>query len=212
MSNRILYLPEENVVIAHWLGVEPVEEVPADLTLDLALEKLGQTKELHEYTSADAAVAVIALASIQKRLPDWMGEYRRKTSADGVSDHEPADRGVALMPVHLLTINWASSGPGFDWPVSYLATYLPLYEVYVVNSSADSDEMFGVCDLAIGSVAVTEDLREGAGAVIGRDWLKQYEECSQEKWEEIIDAGRITHGQAEAIAGGVWLSEECEDD
>ena len=197
MSNRTLYLPEENVVIAHWLGVEPVEEVPADLRPDLALEKLGQTKELHEYTRADAAVAVIVLTSIQKRLPDWMGQYRQKPAADGVSSHEPADRGVALMPVHLLTINWASSGPGFDWPVAYLATYLPLYEVYVVTSSADSDEIFGVCDLAIGSVPVTDDLRVAAGAVIGRDWKKQYEGWEQAKWEEIVDAGRITHGQVE---------------
>jgi hypothetical protein len=76
-----------------------------------------------------------------------------------------AHRKVELSPRHLLTINWADSGPGFSWPVAYYAVYVPGFDRTVVTASGDSPETFGACDVAVGHFGPEEILLQGSGAI-----------------------------------------------
>lgn len=79
------------------------------------MARLGVNREPFDlYTSLDAAVASIILLPVDKRLPQWTnGEL----SARGYTKPDrKLLRKVRLSPILLFSINWATSGPGFDWP------------------------------------------------------------------------------------------------
>jgi hypothetical protein len=91
---------------------------------------------------------------------------------------------------HLLTINWADSGPGFSWPVAYNATYVPGFDRSVVTASADCPEMFGgVCDVAISSFGPEVAIIQGCRDIIICDWSWQRAECDQQRWVYLCDTG-----------------------
>ena len=93
--------------------------------------------------SLSAAVAQILLDRVQDDLPNrTAGVGDRFVVARPILDRR-ARRKVELWPRHLMTINWADSGPGFSWPVAYKATYVPGFSRTVVTASADCPEMFG---------------------------------------------------------------------
>ncbi|MEK9720978.1 MAG: hypothetical protein VW257_08025, partial [Quisquiliibacterium sp.] len=117
------------------------------------------------------AVARICLNSRQRRLPQWAlvrdGEVTLARSYD-------ARRGVGLelAPQFLFMLNWADSGPGFSWPESYHATFLPGFNRWVVTMSVDSTDVWGCTDLAIGSFPSGSDIVRSSGRVIIRYWRK----------------------------------------
>jgi len=143
---------EEDLVLSDWVGTRPVEKIPPGLTVDEAMERLGYTEEAHNYRLEDAVVAGIVLERIQQRLPQWAAvdpdkpEGQRMRFAREYKDRT-ARRTVELNPRHLLTVNWADSGPGFSWPVAYYATWVPIYERYIVTASVTATSQSGTLGL-----------------------------------------------------------------
>ena len=116
-----------------------------------------------------------------------------------------ARRKIELWPHHLLTINWADSGPGLSWPVAYKATYVPLFDRTVVTASADCPESFGgVSDVAIGAFGPETSILEGSRRIIVSDWTNQWREHDQERWAYLFDTGMVSEAQADAWADEVW--------
>jgi hypothetical protein len=123
-----------------------------------------------------------------------------------------ARRKVELWPRHLLTINWADSGPGFSWPVAYTATYVPGFDHTVVTASADCPEAFGgACDLAIGAFGWETSTLDGSRRVIMSDWQRQRREHGQQCWAYLFDAGIVDKAEAEAWADVVWSDRDTSD-
>ena len=218
-----LFLPEEHLILADWLGVKPLErpecdEDGEDIYVDEALERLGLNKTVYEYSQSDAAVASIVLERIHNSLPQWLAtRYAHDPNKEteiilGRQPNNPdIDRTVQLVPRHLLTINWADSGPGFSWPVAYYATYIPLYDVHIVTESADCDDMFNVCDIAIGHFKVGEDIVEASLEVVKSEWEQQRDQMCQGKWAYVFDQGLISTERANKVRTQVWDEDELDD-
>jgi hypothetical protein len=213
-----LFLPEEHIVLADWLNVDPIERPGEETNVEEALERLGYDREVYQYSQTDAAVASIVLERIHNSLPQWAAvRYADDpdTETEILLGREPnnpdIDRTVQLVPRHLLTINWADSGPGFSWPVAYFATYIPLYDVHIVTESADSPDMFNVCDIAIGHFKVGEEITEASLEIIKADWTYQKGEWSQEPWVYLFDQGLVSTKQANEAREYVWKEETEED-
>src|SRR5215471_6807581 len=190
-----LFTSDEHAVLADWFGAKPPGSARDILPKDAA-ERLGFTKETFHYLLSDAVVAYIVLEQVEQRLPGWSG-----VTDDGefVTERQFRDisaiphRKIAVLPPrHLLTINWADSGPGYSWPVAYYVAWVPHYDRFVVTASADCPESFGYCDFAIGSFGIETPLKEGARRVICGDWQKLKSAWEQQRWEYLFDAGLIS--------------------
>lgn len=157
----------------------------------------------------EGAVAAILLRSIHKELPWCVGTGFGPES--GVRWKRPR-RGSTLssiLPIHLLTINWATSGPGVDWPESYYLSWVPIYDLYVVTVSADSEETLrGPVDLAIHSFAADGELMSEVKAALVSDWEMWRGEFEQDRWEDVRASGLVDREQAEKWANEVWCDEE----
>ncbi len=173
-----LFTNEEHAIISDWLDVDPQtcdDELPGSSD---ALEALGFIDKASAYSEYDAAVAAIVLERIQGRLPQW-GAVRHEPDGEAVVvlgrdiRDRLISRTVEMVPRHLLTINWADSGPGFSWPVAYHVTWLPFYDEFVVTQSADCPDAFGYCDFAIGHFPADTEVVSAAVAVVEADWQWQ---------------------------------------
>jgi hypothetical protein len=193
-----LFTADEHVVLCDWFGVDPrsFERSVWDI-----LDEWSIPEEIYRYSRPSAAVAQILLERIQDRLPQWVGP---NGGARPLFDRR-SHRKVELWPRHLLTINWADSGPGFSWPVAYNATYVPGFDRSVVTASADCPEMFGgVCDVAIGSFGPEVPIIQGCRDIMISDWGWQREECDQPRWAYLFDTGLVSKAEAQAWADEVW--------
>jgi hypothetical protein len=199
--------PDEEAIIARWLKPRSRASVAH---LRQAMRRLGVDREPTElYTALDSAVAKIVLLPVEQRLPQWSmisseepGRIlvgRRYTDPD-----RKLLRKVSLSPVLLFSINWASSGPDFDWPEAYHLTWLPTHSCFIVTSSADSDDCFGYCDFALGSVAAGGDVTAAACAVIARNWRRKRRLFNQPPWAHVVDAGTVSAAIAEDMADKIW--------
>jgi hypothetical protein len=211
-----LFTRSEHLVLSSWLEVRP----------DEARESLGrQNPPCWEITRVaqkmagstgnrcvDAAVATILLRSIEHRLPNWAAWSPETGVLLARNSHPRTDsRKLHLMPQHLFTINWASSGPGFSWPNQYNLCWVPLYERYVVTVSADSPEgLAGYTDLALGSFGAAEDIEDSVCAIVVGDWNEQLLEWQQQQWEYVLEPGLISTEALTEWAGEVW-GEESKD-
>ena len=198
---------DEEAIVTEWLNprsrasVEPLRE---------AMRRLGVVREPTDlFTALDAAVAKIALLPVEKRLPQW--SVRSATEPSGIlwarrytDPDRKLLRKVSLSPVLLFSINWASSGPGFDWPEAYHLTWLPTHSCFIVTSSADSEDCFGYCDFALGSVPAGGDITAVACAVISKNWRRKRRIASQPPWQTVLKAGKVTTTVAEAMRAKVW--------
>jgi hypothetical protein len=72
------------------------------------------------------AVARICLKSIQGHLPNFVA-FNRTVVIEGRRRERHPSRPVMLLSAHLFTINWATSGPGFEWPEAYRLTFIPSF-------------------------------------------------------------------------------------
>ena len=230
-----VFTPDELLVLNEWFGVElspsersalwsrrvvhptgrPDEEDEEDdvplFLVDRILDEWEIPKEIAEYQRIDVAVAQILLERVQERLPQWAA-----LTDDGVILARPildrrAQRKVELWPQHLLTINWANSGPGFSWPVAYSAIYVPGFDRTVVTASGDCPEAFGdASDIALGHFGPEETLLQGSGAIIRGDWRKRLDRGG-ERWVSLIAAGLVSKAEANAWADEVWLDRDDDD-
>ena len=144
-----------------------------------------------DYNAIENAVARIALAPVRASLPTW-GGYGKDgvfhSRQDENSDPLP-DRGYRSDPVHVLSINWASSGPGYAWPLKYYISWIPYYERYVATVSYDSPEIEGYLDLAIGILPEGASVEKELKSVIVRHWGRDAEYL--QGWEGVIDQGIV---------------------
>ena len=118
---------------------------------------------------------------VERQLPGWSaitddGEFVTERHFRDVSAI-PHRKVAVLPPRHLLTINWADSGPGYSWPVAYYVAWLPYYDRFVVTASADCPEGFGYCDVAIGSFGIETPLKALSGSE-----RKQHEIWATQLW------------------------------
>jgi hypothetical protein len=156
-------------------------------------------------------VARICLRSSTVKLPQWAS-----VSPAGVTlgRREPRRRSArrSLQPRHLLTINWADSGPGFSWPEAYHVTAPPGYGVCIVTASADSPDAYGYCDVAIGWFHGDVTDLEQSGECVRTWWHRQKVEGSLERWSWLFTTGDVDEEAAARWADEVWPSADDDDE
>lgn len=205
-----LYHPAELAIIADYLQIERAPEAAAidlgNLPAD-APEWLGNYSRLGDPARIDraAAVAHLVLERIQQRLPTFV----IGNESGWVSTREIASvptRDVAGLPLHLFTINWADSGPGFSWPEVYHVGWLPGFEVHVVTASVDDVDPYGFCDIALGHFPGGRSLLDGAREAILAH-RHQRDGCPEYCFEELWDTGLVDGGTVFEWSDSVWGEE-----
>ena len=197
-----LFTADEELVVTIWFEIDHPSYGPR---IDDIFDGWNIPSEIPDYRCIDAAVAQILLERIQEDLPNWTAlAGDRFVIARGNFDRR-ARRKIELWPHHLLTINWADSGPGFSWPVAYKATYVPVFDRTVVTASADCPELFGgVCDVAVGAFGSDTSFLEGSRRIITSEWTNQWREHNQKRWVYLFDTGIVSKAEADAWADEVW--------
>lgn len=210
-----LYAPIERALLSAYLQVpdpQPAGIAGLDVTTPVpdgwneARDGIGpRASELgSDNLMLENAVARICLESAQRSLPQW-AVVRDGTVTLGRRRSRPGRRARKLRPLHLFTINWGDSGPGFSWPEAYHVTWLPGYDVSIVTASADSPDTHGYCDFAIGWFeGPANNLARAADCLTGH-WITQKGYC-QERWAYLFDAGAFDEAAANALADAVWPS------
>jgi len=157
------------------------------------------------------AVAQILLHQVQDSLPQWAATTNDGTLITNRRRHK-RHKGARLhfAPRLLFSINWATSGPGFDWPEEYRITYLPGFDKYVFTASRDGDDMWGCADHAIGAAEKSDSIQEAARKILTGYWRTQAEKGGQQRWENCLAEGLVNRRTALAWADEVWadLGEE----
>jgi hypothetical protein len=201
-SSVNLFTANEELVLAAWFEID---HPPSGRRIDEIFDGWNIPSEIPDYRRIDIAVAQILLERILDDLPNWTAlAGDRFVIARGNFDR-PARRKIELWPRHLLTINWADSGPGFSWPVAYKATYLPVFDRTVVTASADCPESFGgVSDVAIGAFGSASSVLEGSRRIIISNWMNEWREHNQDRWVYLFDTGIVSKAEADAWADEVW--------
>ncbi len=141
------------------------------------------------------------------RLPQWGPVYRDGDFVYARKLKRVPVRRVVVVPRHLLTINWAYSGPGIPWPEAYHATFIPGFDRYIVTASRDSEDLYGCCDNAIGWFDAHTDWKESAKAIVSAWWAMR-RDYGQESWVELLDAGSFGEADAHALREAIWPEEE----
>jgi hypothetical protein len=163
-----LFTSVEHAILAEWFGQK--RSAAARIKLDDALIQLGFGEQCEPYSQTDTAVAHIVLEAIEDRLPVWV----HWTGDDLIKarmyrePHEKPRRQAVLLPSELFAINWASSGPGFDWPVHYHLVWTPIYERFVLTASADCSDCFGYADFALGHFGRNDNVGQSVLQIIRR--------------------------------------------
>ena len=217
MALRQLYYPVEQALLCDYFDEGRPEELfeldiwepdplAPDKTVHLEQPRCSGVEGLD--LALENAVARIALTRVQERLPQWF------TSRDGkpISGRQLraiADRDLLLLPLHLFTLNWADSGPGFSWPESYHVTWFPLFNRYVVTASADCPDVWGYEDRALGHFGPEKNPIEGAREVITRFWRWQLDDYDKSRWAYLFFHGAVSNAEANAWADAVWGAEAC---
>jgi hypothetical protein len=200
-----LFTREEHALLTVWLGVMPAEAKEC-FGRDLTIEQVSARYTRGESgTDLQGQVATVLLRSIEDRLPNWLA-WLEEGSISGRTPKRHIDRRKLHMPgQHILTINWADSGPGFSWPMEYNLIRLPLYDRYVVTASGDSEDYFyGQADMALGSFPTRASVLSNVRKIILSDWRMQKEEGSQERWEELLEPGMVDEETAMRWRKRVW--------
>ena len=208
-----LFTAVEHAVLAKWFR-QRKPAAAARIKFDDALAELGFEERCEPYSQTAAAVAHVVLEAIEDRLPVWAcwKDDKLIKARSYREPHQKPQRRTALLPSELFGIDWASSGPGFGWPVHYHLVWTPIYERFVVTASADCSDAFGYADFALGHFARNDDVGSPLSKIIKRDWTMQRDECSQERWETLIRTGLLKEAAIELMADRVWPVDDGEDD
>lgn len=198
------FFPREHAILAEYFDLQekqpqqarafdPDEITSEENNYDEASEGIACRKSYggRDYRAIDNAVARIALAPVRENLPTWGGLGKDGAFHSRLSDNESVlpERGYRSDPMHVLSINWASSGPGYSWPLKYYISWIPYYERYVVTVSYDSPEVEGYLDLAIGHLAEGASVEKELKSVIVRHWDR--DSMYLQGWEGVIDSGIV---------------------
>jgi len=219
---RSLYSPDEKAILDQYFNV-PAAARAGNADLETALEKIdcGGITQLEWYAPTAPAVAKIVLQAVSGRLPNWAAVYadgRVETSRFAAGPAYHGDAKLAVLPRALFEIDWATSGPGFSWPMAYFVTWLPGYDRFVVTSSSDSPEgNHGFCDLALGhfeggGAMPAAAVAAAAGEIVRQDWQSQYASWEQAQWECFAGEGLLNWAQVQPLAEAVWNPEGDADE
>ena len=165
-------------------------------------------------TRHEIAVAAILLRNIEGSLPQWASvssEDEVTLSRKPIVRHPEATK-FAYQPKLMCCVNWADSGPGFSWPEAYHITYIPGFNQYVVTSSRDGSDIFGVADHAIGNADGSRDPIEVARELVVKFWWIYNHDGEQERWAYLFDEGLIGSQTAEEWAEEIWPIEAVEEE
>lgn len=160
--------------------------------------------------AASNALARIVLAGFEGSLPTFFSRDSEGQLMTSRPARKRRTKSVRAFPIALFGINWASSGPGIDWPERYHLGWLPGFDVWVVTGSQDSADMYGYCDRTMGHFAHGVDPIAAACAVIQKDWQHQRDSWGQGQWEEVMGGGRVEFDVIGAMAAEVWAEKEEE--
>ena len=198
------FFPREHAILAEYFDLQekqpqqarafdPHEITSEENNYEEAVEGIACRKSYggRDYRAIDNAVARIALAPVRKNLPTWGGLGKDGAFHSRQSENESIlpERGYRSDPVHVLSINWASSGPSYSWPLKYYISWIPYYERYVVTVSYDSPEVEGYLDLAIGDLSEGASVEKDLKSVILRHWDR--DSMYLQGWEGVIDPGIV---------------------
>ena len=155
-----------------------------DPTLEELYDLIGvPPKSELEPTRIEVAVAQILLNEIQIGLPNW---GCITNDGDVIINRQLHKRlpnpNLDFDPQHIVTINWADSGPGYSWPESYHITHVHTFDKYIVTASRDGTDAFGCSDHAIGFTDGDLAPIEAARKVITESWLGLVNTFDQQQW------------------------------
>lgn len=164
------------------------------------------------YSELDAAVAEVLLKSVRDALPQWAEVRDGEVTLGRRQAHRLTSR-RRYRPSRLFTINWADSGPGFSWPMSYYATLVGWAKRVVITASADGTDAYGWTDFAIGHFPFDKglDTLDRIRQVVVADWSQQAAN-GQGRWAYLFDEALVSGEVAEAWANQVpWEDDEVAD-
>lgn len=161
----------------------------------------------------DVAAAKLILRNHEESLPNWTAFDRENRFVSGRKEPPPAKRNYRLPSQLLFGINWATSGPGFDWPEDFRITWLPSPGRYVVTGSLDSEDAYGFSDIALGHFAPSSriDLITRVRGILVRRWQALRRINSQPPWECVLTEGLVKSQQAEEWRLLAWSAGEVAD-
>jgi hypothetical protein len=204
----IEYLPEssrEYEVIGKWLSLMHEREKGAFPIDNNCFNNVSGKQEL------DNEVATILLDTIQSHLPNYRW-FDKDDNLKSVRDKTAIkERKIQLFPLHLFSINWAYSAPGIDWPESYTVIYVPSHNVRIVTASADSDDMWGYTDLAIGWCKPYRTPEFGVKNII-QTWWKNIHVSLGHPWVDIYSTGLVDYERVEKWGLEVYGARSNYDD
>jgi hypothetical protein len=214
MAKRQLYYPVERTLLCDYFGQPRPEALQGvDIwapdpratrkAVHLEADSMGDTGNCWALPNA---VARLALSRIQDRLPQWYAS-RGQTEIQGRKAYETTDGDVLLLPLHLFTLNWADSGPGYSWPEAYHVTWFPEFDRYVVTASADCPDVWGYEDRALGHFGQGEAIIQGARRIVTTFWRDECNGGDAGGWAYLFDTGAVDEAEAYAWAADVWPPE-----
>lgn len=222
-ANRIFH-PQEEALLLDFFGMQrPAELRDLEVHASEHVDDDAKTPVLvepnadgeHSELGLANAVARLALSRVQDRLPQW-GVVDADGNVELAREHRASKaRQVDLLPQFLFNINWADSGPGFSWPESYHAAFVPGFGRYVVTASADGTDAYGYADIAIGWFEDEETLLEGSKRVILK-WWQEYRDHDHEGWVYLFSTGIVGEEEALRWKEEVWptidVAKEAEEE
>ena len=187
------YLPEssrEHDVIGEWLCLITEREKGVFPIDNNCFNNVSGKLEL------DNEVATILLDTFQSHLPNFRWHDQKNDLRSARDNRFMKKRKIQLFPLHLFTINWATSGPGIEWPESYSVTYVPSHDVRIVTASSDSDDMWGCTDLAIGWCKPYRSPDFGVKKII-QSWWRDIHVSLGHPWADVYSEGLVDADRAE---------------
>lgn len=154
-------------------------------------------------TSQDPRITTLAhqvafhLLSIAPGVLPW--RHSNNQFAAGLTPEKPQSK-------LLFAVNWASTGPGMDWPEAYFQIYVEALDISVVTASRDSDDVLGALDTAIGWYAGSCMHTPGPKDIICSWWSTAFGE-EQPPWEDWLKSGEVTSQEGMTWAATVWDDE-----
>ena len=192
-QNLLEYLPEssrEHDVIGEWLCLITEREKGVFPIDNNCFNNVSGKLEL------DNEVATILLDTFQSHLPNFRWHDQKNDLRSARDNRFMKKRKIQLFPLHLFTINWATSGPGIEWPESYSVTYVPSHDVRIVTASSDSDDMWGCTDLAIGWCKPYRSPDFGVKKII-QSWWRDIHVSLGHPWADVYSEGLVDADRAE---------------
>lgn len=110
-------------------------------------------------------------------------------------------------PALALDVNWATSGPGFEWPEVWHSTTIAELQIYVVTASRDSEDAYGCTDHAIGWWPTSISRAAATRELIEADWRHRRDQYDQARWKRSLCGGFLRSDTVEAMAAAVWIDD-----